>query len=79
MLHVGDEDLPHITLEFELVLEWRLTGLHEREIVAHLRQQRAHAFEISMHVLANRRQRRDPRGSFGARGGSGWWLNVRLI
>lgn len=50
-VHAVDDDLPGIGLKFELMLEWSLRRLDEREIVAHLVDEDLQALNIRAEFL----------------------------
>ena len=44
--HLVDGGSPHIDLKLELVLQWRLRGIHESQVLLHLLNQGFHSGQI---------------------------------
>jgi hypothetical protein len=50
-LHLIDHSPPHINLELELMLQWRLRGIHESQVLLHLLDQGFHSGQIIAECL----------------------------
>jgi len=49
--HLVDCGSPHIDLKLELVLQWRLRGIHESQVLLHLLDQGFHSGEVTAERL----------------------------